>query len=533
MMRGFNAPRRGVTAIVTVLLVWGLATASAWAAGTSSEAAPIQTRVALVIGNGAYEHTARLPNPANDAQAMAGMLESLGFDVLSGVDANKRTMESLLRQFGSKAERADIALVFYAGHGIQVDGQNYLLPTDARLSNERDLKWDAVPLDYVMDESARAGRLRMVLLDACRDNPLASQMASSMGTRSVAVGRGLAAVASPAGQADTMIAYATEAGQVAADGEGRNSPFTQALLAHMDEPGVELRLLMGRVRDSVREQTHGRQTPWVNNSLGATEYYLVPADIGPTEPQVAAVPPGPAPVSAPAVVPPVQVMPGSNAELLFWSSVKDSNSLEPYRAYLRAYPNGLFVELAKLKIRELEAAPADPEPDVALLGQTPSPAPTASPPPIMDLTLPPQLIQAALKGAGYDPGSLDGVLGPRSSRAISSFQRSIGAVATGDLTTSQTVALVTRAANRGDALSQNTLGVMYASGRGVAQSGPLARKWLSAAADQGNVHAQFNLGRLLADGMLGLPRDVAAARRYLRAAQQGGHPNAAAALSAL
>jgi len=468
-----------------------------------------EDRVALVIGNAAYEHTARLANPGNDARAMTDLLQRLGFEIHGGLDLDKRGMETLLREFGRQAESADVAMVFYAGHAVQVDGENYLLPTDARLANERDLKWDAVPLNYVMEETARVRRLRMVLLDACRDNPLANQMARSMGGRSAAVGRGLAVIETPSGGADTLVVYATEAGRIAADGDGRNSPFTEALLDHLDTPGVEVRLLMGRVRDAVREKTGGRQTPWVNNSLGGSEYYLVSA------PQTASLP-------APDTMPP---RPGSaSLEVAFWDSIKDSRIRAHFDEYLKQFPHGTFAGLARLKIRELTTERVQPP-------TSPSTSPPAAAP--RPLTLPPLLIQAALKGAGFNPGGLDGVPGPRTRAAISAFQRSLGDTATGTLTTRQSLALLTQASEKGDAISQNTLGTLYAAGTGVQASGVEAVKWLTAAATQGYVHAQFNLGRLLAQGMPGVAKDTVSARRYLEAAKKAGHPQAAAALARL
>ena len=231
-----------------------------------------ETRVALVIGNSAYEHTARLANPRNDAVAMASTLRRLGFEVVDGYDLGIEGLRELLAGFGRKASRADVATVFYAGHALQVNGTNYILPVDARLNREQDLNWQAIPLNFILDELSGVRKLKMVLLDACRDNPLASSMARSMGTRSGNVGRGLAVVRDAPG--DTLIAYATAGGKTAADGAGRNSPFTQALLSHLEEPDLEIRLLFGKVSDSVTRFTDGRQKPYVYTDLGGTPYYL-------------------------------------------------------------------------------------------------------------------------------------------------------------------------------------------------------------------------------------------------------------------
>jgi len=164
-----------------------------------------------------------------------------------------------------------VAVVYYAGHAVQVEGVNYLLPIDAKLADERRLKWETLPLDYALDEMRGAKRLKVVILDACRDNPMANQLAQSTATRSLGMSRGLAVVEQSGG--DTLIAYATRAGTVAADGSGRHSPFAAAFLKHLDEPGVEIRQFFGKVRDTVLAATDGRQEPWVHGSLGGSGFY--------------------------------------------------------------------------------------------------------------------------------------------------------------------------------------------------------------------------------------------------------------------
>ncbi|MDC7987198.1 caspase domain-containing protein, partial [Rhodoplanes sp. TEM] len=219
---------------------------------------------ALVIGNGAYRHATPLPNPGNDARDVARSLRGLGFDVVEGVDLDKYGMEGRIREFGKKLDRADLALFFYAGHGLQVADKNYLVPVDAKLERPGDLALDTITVDDVLAQMESDRRVNLVFLDACRDNPLARSLAASLGTRSTAVGSGLAAIQSAVG---TMIVYATQPKNVALDGEGRNSPFTTALLKHIGTPGLEIGAVMKRVRADVWSATRQRQLPWDHSSL--------------------------------------------------------------------------------------------------------------------------------------------------------------------------------------------------------------------------------------------------------------------------
>jgi tetratricopeptide (TPR) repeat protein len=221
-------------------------------------------RVALVIGNGKYQFAAPLANPPNDAADIAQALRKLGFDVVEGRDLDRPGMDNAIRQFGRKLDDADIALFFYAGHGLQVNGKNYLVPVDAKLERPGDLALDAVDIGNVLAQMEAEKRVNLIFLDACRDNPLARSLARSLGTRSSAVGQGLASIQSAIG---TMIAYATQPDNVALDGEGRNSPFTAALLKHIVTPGLEIGTLMKRVRADVIATTRQKQVPWDHSSL--------------------------------------------------------------------------------------------------------------------------------------------------------------------------------------------------------------------------------------------------------------------------
>jgi Caspase domain len=256
-------------------------------------------RIALVVGNGNYQHTSRLKNPANDAEDLAAALRKIGFDVVEGRDLDRRGMEERLRLFAHKLDSAKIALFFYAGHGLQVSGKNYLLPVDAKLENPRDLAFETIELGQVLAQMDAANAANIVILDACRDNPLARTLLGAFGpTRSGAVGRGLARdIISGDG---TIIVYSTQPDNVALDGDGRNSPYTAALLKHLTTPGLEVGTLMRRVRLDVVASTERRQIPWDSNSL-LSEVVLVPAAPGAT--QVATIGTGPLP--APAVAEPI------------------------------------------------------------------------------------------------------------------------------------------------------------------------------------------------------------------------------------
>ena len=241
-------------------------TTAAGAAETAKTVAggDFRHRVALVIGNSNYAAVTQLRNPKNDAADMAAALRKLGFDVVEGTDVTRRGMDEVIRAFGRKLDGADLALFFYAGHGLQVGGRNYLVPIDAKLERAGDLALDAVDVGVVLAQMEAEKRVNLVLLDACRDNPLARSLARSMGTRSASVGQGLATIQSAIG---TMIAYATQPENVALDGEGRNSPFTTALLKHIVTPGADITIVMRRVRADVIAATKEKQVPWDHSSL--------------------------------------------------------------------------------------------------------------------------------------------------------------------------------------------------------------------------------------------------------------------------
>lgn len=298
------------------LLLWTLAALPALA-----------ERVALVIGNSAYLHAPALKNPVNDAKDVADALTRLGFAVHLGTDLGTDAMRSLLRSFSRDAEGAELALFFYAGHGLQVDGRNFLIPVDAGIERESDLDFAAVELQLVLKQLERSTAHSIILLDACRDNPFETALARSMGTaRSTgALGRGLAPVDTTGG---ALIGFATDPGAVAYDGAGDNSPFTAALLQHLETPGLEVNALMTRVRADVVAATDRLQRPWSTSSL-LDEVYLMPA------------------------APSAETADPLLTEVAMWKAADQAGTPKALQAYLDAYPDGLFADMARDRLEEV------------------------------------------------------------------------------------------------------------------------------------------------------------------------------------
>jgi Caspase domain len=232
-------------------------------------------RVALVVGNGAYQKAGQLPNPAHDAGAIGALFKVMAFDLVEAeFDLGIADLRRALRAFSDQVHDADIAVVYYAGRGMEVNGINYLIPVDAKLERDIDIEDEAVSLDRVLRTIEEAKRLRLVILDACRDNPFTRSMKRSASTRSV--GRGLATIEDLT--SDTLVANAARAGSFAEDGAGENSPYTAALIKNLPLPGLDLRLALGRVRDEVLRTTNKRQEPFVYGSLGGAELALARDD---------------------------------------------------------------------------------------------------------------------------------------------------------------------------------------------------------------------------------------------------------------
>ncbi len=309
-------------------------------AGVAPSVAGAAGRVALVVGNGAYGAIGALPNPGNDAADVSAALGRLGFDVTTVRDADLAGMNEALRLFARDSAGADVALVFYAGHGLEVDGVNYLVPVDARLERDTDVEYEALALDRVLRATSGAS-LRVVILDACRNNPLARSMQRTGATRSISRGSFGELNEGLLGD-ETLVAYAAAAGTVAADGTGRNSPYTAALLSYLERP-LEIGILFREVRARVLESTDGEQRPHEYASL-LGEHYLGGA-------------------SEPVSVTAVDSVSGAaltQQETVFWQSIAGSENPADFEAYLAQFPAGVFARLARNRMAELGAGVGDP-----------------------------------------------------------------------------------------------------------------------------------------------------------------------------
>ncbi|WP_342740307.1 caspase family protein [Bradyrhizobium sp. B117] len=286
-------------------------------------------RVALIIGNSAYKSAPKLGNPVNDAALVGGMFKKAGFDSVDvRLDLSASEMRRMLREFAGRTRDADMAVIYYAGHGIELDGNNYLIPIDATLETDGDVLDETIPVERALFAVEPAKQLRLIILDACRDNPFAKTMKRTLASR--AIGRGLAKVepTSP----NTMIAFAAKAGSTASDGDARNSPFAAALVEHLPKPGLDLRKAFGFVRDDVLKATGYKQEPYVYGSLGGDDVPLVvrPAATGPqANPQDAI---------------------RRDYELALQLATRDA-----WEAFLAAYPDGFYANLAKGQLNKIGA----------------------------------------------------------------------------------------------------------------------------------------------------------------------------------
>jgi tetratricopeptide (TPR) repeat protein len=340
-------------------------------------------RVALVIGNAAYKHAGELANPRNDATDVAAELKALGFDVTEGRDLDKAGMERARREFADRLEGADVGLFFYAGHGLQVRGVNYLLGVDAKLEKERDLDFEAMKVEAVLTHMEREAKTNIVFLDACRNNPLARNLARTMGTRGVNENNGLAPVASALG---TFIAFATQPGNIASDGVGRNSPFTTALKKHIPSPGVALGDMMIEVRKEVVGATKGAQVPWDHSALQGRFFFKAKAE----EPTLSAGPSQPTVSTTPS-----QIRLSEAAEA--WDRTKDATSTAVLEAFIARYTDTFYAELARARLGDLkkqQPVAASPSPAVQALPTGSTQVAVATP--AAPMHSPPRLSEAAV-----------------------------------------------------------------------------------------------------------------------------------------
>ena len=291
-------------------------------------------RVALVIGNSAYKNTPLLANPVNDSGDITAALKRLGFDVISERNLTKVGMDNAFRRFARAMDGADAAVFFYAGHGMQYQGANYLMPVDAKLEHEADLPYEMAQLDNVLADMARVNGTRIAILDACRNNPLERKLKLRLATtRGIAPTRGFNRVKRSEG---LLVAFATQTGEVAEDGVGKNSPFHKALLTHIETPGLEVGPLFRRVASAVNGATGGQQTPEISMSL-LGEFYFAGRET-------------PAPVRG--------ACPRRRRRQLLaaWKALKGSNDAAAFEAFANRYPDSIFSDWARLKLKDIRKA---------------------------------------------------------------------------------------------------------------------------------------------------------------------------------
>src|SRR5215468_5955460 len=322
-LQGTRMPSHFVKAVISLVCAQLVAAivAAPWqrvAAAQRAADAPLQSerRVALVIGNANYKPSGiSLSNPRNDAQDIAAVLAAIGFEVVTAIDTSKRDMDFVLQRFARLAVNADAALFFYAGHAMQFQGRNLLMPIDAELEDEISVRYQMVGLDEVRAALDQANGIKIMILDACRNNPLANRLKQTMAaSRSVAATRGLARIDKTQGM---VVAYATAPDDVAKDGEGRNSPFTAALLKRLQEPGLEIGMMFRRVASDVNEQTSGRQRPETYISL-LSDYYL------------------------------------NQSDSIAWDHIKDQDDVTALRDFVSKYPSSPRANFARSRLEALE-----------------------------------------------------------------------------------------------------------------------------------------------------------------------------------
>jgi formylglycine-generating enzyme required for sulfatase activity len=296
-----------------------------------SSQAHAEKRAALVMGNGSYRNVPSLLNPRNDATEIGELFRSAGFSVVDiRRDLGISEMRRAISDFAEAASDVDVAIVYFAGHGIEVDGSNYVIPIDAKLLRDFDIEDETVSVERILKSIEPAKRLRLIILDACRDNPFLKTMKRTVASRSV--GRGLAKVEPVL--SDTLIAFAAKAGSIALDGDAKNSPFTLALLHNIAAPGVDLRIAFGRVRDEVLKATNHKQEPFVYGSLGGSVISIVDAP---------------------------KIAPSLSTDEIVWNAIKDSAYPVVFEEFLGKFPTSQHVTEAQSLRDELKKKQAAAE----------------------------------------------------------------------------------------------------------------------------------------------------------------------------
>jgi len=463
-----------------------------------------ETRVALVIGNEAYQDVPRLRNPANDANAVAAALKRSGFDTIVAVNLDQRGMEDAAIRFSRAARTADIALFYYSGHALQFNGMNYLVPVDTILRDEADLR-RMTRMDQIVEDLQQAKNLRILVLDSCRDNPFAEQLRRSIGnTRAVPIGNGLAKIDAPQGM---ILAYATQAGRTAEDGTGNNSPYTAAFLKHIEKQ-EEIGTIFREISEDVYETTKHTQLPELSLSI-IGRFYLRgkgSADAG----------------ASPAHTP--------NSD---FEAAVAIDTVAGWDAFLKQHSEGVYADLARQRKAEIENGK-----QAALMPPKPSSDDPRAAAERGDADAQHKLGTMYREGRGVTRDYAQAVVWFRKAaeqghagaqNSLGSMYRDGDGVARDD---AQALAWIRKAVDQGDARAHSNLGWMYENGRGVARDYAQAVAWYRKAADQGYVPAQFNVGTMYASGK-GVRRDDAQAVAWFRKAADQGHAEAQASLGVM
>jgi peptidoglycan hydrolase-like protein with peptidoglycan-binding domain len=515
--------------------------------------AAIAQRVALVMGVADYQHVPKLTNAVNDATDIANKLRTLGFQVTLVVNPNRQAMEAAVQEFGARARGADAALFFYAGHAIEVQGRNWLIPISAELRTPQQLRFQTLEVEAITEQPQAAARVSLIILDACRDNPFRQRWPATF--RDIGGGRGLARMTPPTG---TLVVFSASAGMVAEDGRGRNSPFTEALLRHIDTPGLEVRPLIGEVRRDVREATGGTQVPEDQSSLEGSFFFRAP----PAPAPVAA----PAPPRAPIAIPAQPAAP--SLDTVIWPSIANSRNPSDFEEFLRQFPTSQIAPFARNRLEALrreaseatqresaeaarreaveaarrealetarrEAAEAARRAAAEAAVRVPPPPPAPAAVPILPVPPPPRALtgpeiqeaQRLLTAMGFPTGGVDGQVGPRSQEAMRAFMLSAGMG-----NTSSFDSLTLDRLRIGAPPAERRAAALGTLGRQALQAGDVAgARRLAAAGLQISGEADLHL---LAGDAAQRAGDNAAARAAFQAAQRAGSAAAAQRLAAL
>ncbi|MBN9673494.1 caspase family protein [Roseibium aggregatum] len=459
-------------------------------------------RVALVVGNAAYRNVGTLANPVSDAEAVGAALRRLGFDVTLSLNLSKHEFESRLADFSDRVSKAEIAIVYYAGHGMEMDGRNYLVPTDARLVSDNRVRFEAVSLDTVLAALEGARGLRLVLLDACRDNPFVRDMRRTLATRSI--GRGLAEIEVQPG---ILVSYAAAAGTTALDGAGDHSPYTEGLLTYLEQPGLEINLLFRKVADYVQEKTNRRQVPFEYGRLPGQSIYLK----------------APEPVTPPQAVASLHgaEQPASSNRCgeadIQWKAIKDLGSRPLYESHVRLFASCASAGLAKDRLRALSrptetTTSAAPVTECDRLAAFPDDE--MKPGDVKGVSF------AGLDAKNAVPACRSAVeTYPDEPRLLFQYGRSL--YKSGDY--EQSLAWLRKAATLGNSAALVNIGVVHAKGTGVRQDYREALSWYRKAADLGQSTAMANIGVHYTRGW-GVDQDHGQALVWYRKAASLGHP---------